>query len=176
MAPRFGFDILKWHLQSFWQCGLFPTEAVTIPYPEDFGDVDAKDTQHVSLKEFSTQQRMQIDQSGASDILTQLTQPSAEDFIWPLATLDGSEAHSQDQLAQVVCVLRGRARQPEARPLKSFRHGKLRGMMTMMTMMTMMNDDCFEPFELLRFRKPLSLIQKDVAPHHGSRRLESDIL
>ena len=135
--------------------------------------MDAKDTQHVSLKEFSTQQRMQIDQSGASDILTQLTQPSAEDFIWPLATLDGSEAHSQDQLAQVVCVLRGRARQPEARPLKSFRHGKLRGMMTMMTMM---NDDCFEPFELLRFRKPLSLIQKDVAPHHGSRRLESDIL
>ena len=144
--------------------------------------MDAKDTQHVSLKEFSTQQRMQIDQSGASDILTQLTQPSAEDFIWPLATLDGSEAHSQDQLAQVVCVLRGRARQPEARPLKSFRHEKLRGMMTMMTMMimmtmmTMMNDDCFEPFELLKFRKPLSLIQKDVAPHHGSRRLESDIL
>ena len=70
MAPRFGFEIYKRHVQSFLTV---LTEAVTIPYPEDFGDVDAKDTQHVSLKEFSTQQRMQSDQSGASDILTQLT-------------------------------------------------------------------------------------------------------
>ena len=86
-------------------------------------------------------------------------EPSAEDSIWPLATLDGSEApKTNSPRLYVFSVVE------QDNPKRDPKRVSDRKTAWDYDYDDYDSDDCFEPFEP-RFRKLLSLIQKDVAPH-----------
>ncbi len=102
-------------------------EAVTIPYPDDFGDIDAKDAQQLSLKELGTRQTLPSSRPVSAPWTGQVCgkcygkgelhlRNTAEPLDFhDIALLRSITCDSPFSLAKVVCILRGRARRPKAR-------------------------------------------------------------
>ena len=136
-------DLAKWFFELLNSLGHFASyqtyqtcemmvQAVTIPYPDDFGDIDAKDAQQLSLKELGTQTRPSSIVLWVGPWTGQVCgkchgkgelhlRNTAEPLDFQdIALLHSITCDSRFPLAKVVCILRGRARRPKARDFDVF--------------------------------------------------------